>query len=263
MRNAGIRAGLWRSSFDLLDDRSTVELGLEHGREGVAECPEYGKICVLHDHARERRWRHLNFPGERINVMKMGKGSLWISSVVTIAAGVLFAVTSRAGYETASYEVVKKEGNFEIRKYKSHVVVTTPMTGEAQNQSFGRLFKYISGSNEAEQKIKMTTPVFMPASGEGQPGEMQFVLPSDVAEAGAPSPSDPSVKVSKMSGGKFAVLKYNGRSGPDERRKKLAELRAILAAQGLSSIGNPVYAGYDPPWTPGPVRRNEVLLRLP
>jgi hypothetical protein len=22
------------------------------------------------------------------------------------------------------------------------------------------------------------------------------------------------------------------------------------------------FAGYDPPWTPGPLRRNEVLIRL-
>jgi hypothetical protein len=178
-------------------------------------------------------------------------------------SGVALVVTSRAGYETASYEVVKKDGSFEIRNYKSHVVVSTPMTGGEQNQSFGRLFKYISGGNEAEQKIKMTTPVFMPATGEGQTGEMQFVVPADVASSGAPSPSDPSVKLSKMSGGKFAVLKYSGRNGLEDRRKKLAELRAILAAQGLAPVGNPVYAGYDPPWTPGPVRRNEVLLRLP
>jgi len=48
------------ASIELLDDGSTVELGLEHRREGAVECPECGKICALHDHARERRWRHLD-----------------------------------------------------------------------------------------------------------------------------------------------------------------------------------------------------------
>lgn len=195
--------------------------------------------------------------------MKRSQLLIPVSLLVFLVCGIAFVATSRAGYETASYEVVKKDGNFEIRKYKSHVVVSTPMKGNSDNQSFGRLFKYISGGNEAEQKIKMTTPVFMPASGEGQPREMQFVVPADVAGSGAPSPTDPSVKLSKMSGGNYAVLKYSGRSGPEERRKKLAELRSILASQGLSTVGGPVYAGYDPPWTPGPVRRNEVLLKLP
>lgn len=48
------------ASIDLLDDGSTVELGLEHRREGAVECPECGRVCALHDHARERRWRHLD-----------------------------------------------------------------------------------------------------------------------------------------------------------------------------------------------------------
>lgn len=182
--------------------------------------------------------------------------------VSLLVIGLVFVATSRAGYETASYDVVKKEGSFEVRNYKAHVVVTTPMKGDGQNQSFGRLFKYISGENEGAKKIKMTTPVFMPATSEGQPGEMQFVVPGDVAASGAPTPSDSSVKLSSMSGGKYAALKYSGRSDAGERAGKLKELRAKLAAEGLTAIGTPIYAGYDPPWTPGPMRRNEVLIRV-
>lgn len=47
-------------SIDLMDGGSVVELALEHRREGAVECPECGKPCALHDHARERKWRHLD-----------------------------------------------------------------------------------------------------------------------------------------------------------------------------------------------------------
>ena len=91
---------------------------------------------------------------------------------------------------------------------------------------------------------------------------MQFVVPVAVAGAGAPSPADPAVKLSQMKGGKFAVLRYNGRSSAGDRVEKLALLRARLAKEGLQATGNPVYAGYDAPWTPAPMRRNEVLVRV-
>ena len=173
-----------------------------------------------------------------------------------------FVVTSRAGYETASYEVEKKSGKFEVRQYAGHTVVTAPMNGNSQNGSFGKLFQYISGSNEADQKIAMTTPVFMPADSSGTTKEMQFVVPDDVAKGGAPSPKDKSVKLKRLSGGKYAALRFSGRSGSADRKKKLAELKALIKAEGLTASGTPIFAGYDPPWTPGLMRRNEVMMRV-
>ena len=39
-------------------------------------------------------------------------------------------------------------------------------------------------------------------------------------------------------------------------------LRTWLKARGLQTEGTAERAGYDPPFTPGPLRRNEVLIRL-
>ncbi|MEM7601047.1 MAG: heme-binding protein [Verrucomicrobiota bacterium] len=182
--------------------------------------------------------------------------------VVTILIAGLLGTTSRAGYESARYKVEEKDGSFEIRIYESHEVVTTTMNGENQNGSFGKLFRYISGANEKDQKIKMTTPVFMPATEDGKTREMQFVIPQDVSETGAPSPSNGAVKKKTMSGGKMAVIRYSGRSQSDQRKKKLKELRVEIESRGLSATGSPIFAGYDPPWTPALLRRNEVMLRL-
>ncbi|MEC5125701.1 heme-binding protein [Verrucomicrobiales bacterium BCK34] len=190
------------------------------------------------------------------------KGLLWLGFTLFMVAGTAFVVTSRAGYETASYTVEKKDGKFEVRLYSKMTVVTAPMNGESQNGSFGKLFQYISGANEADQKIAMTTPVFMPADSSGTTKEMQFVVPGEVAGEGAPTPKDTSVKLKSMSGGKYAALRFSGRSSSADRKKKLAELKTLIKANGLTASGSPVFAGYDPPWTPGPMRRNEVLMRV-
>ena len=47
-------------SIELMDGGSVVELALEHRRAGRVECPGCGELFPLHDHARERKWRHLD-----------------------------------------------------------------------------------------------------------------------------------------------------------------------------------------------------------
>lgn len=202
--------------------------------------------------------------------MKTSRIAVWTSVVVVAGAATAFVATSRAGYETARYEVLEKDGDFELRRYDAHAVVATPLKNggqnggqnAGQNGGFGRLFRYISGENEGERKIEMTTPVFMPASEGGEPGEMQFVVPAAVAEAGAPAPTDPSLKLKTMAGGRYAVIRYRGVARAEDRKARLEELRGEIAARGLEAAGEPVHAGYDPPWTPGPMRRNEVLIRV-
>jgi len=194
--------------------------------------------------------------------MKLGRIAFGTSFLILILATFAFVATSRAGYETARYEVLEKDGDFELRRYEEHVVAATPMKEGAQNGSFGRLFQYISGGNQGERKIEMTTPVFMPAGEGGEPGEMQFVVPVSVVKAGAPLPADPSVTLKTMDAGRYASIRYSGVAAAQDRKTRVEELRKKIAALGLEAVGDPIHAGYDPPWTPGPMRRNEVLIRV-
>ena len=192
----------------------------------------------------------------------MKRFCILVSAILLVSAAIWFVTTSRAAYESAPYEIREKAGNFEIREYPELVVVSTPMENGSRDGSFGRLFRYISGKNESGESIEMTTPVFMPAESDGDAREMQFVLPTAIAGEGAPRPSDASITLETMERGRYAVLRYSGRSGAKMRREMLERLRHRLEKRGLSPAGDPVFAGYDPPWTPAPVRRNEVLLRI-
>jgi hypothetical protein len=160
-------------------------------------------------------------------------------------------------YETAPYTVVRSDGPQEIRDYPTLAVIETPMAAPGESDgSFMRLFRYIGGANERKEEISMTTPVFMDGS------RMQFVLPSGFASAEAPAPSDPKVAVKRTLPKRVAVHRFSGgRNGKNEARAREA-LAAWMSAQGLEAAGEPVFAYYNGPFTPGFLRRNEVLVPL-
>lgn len=169
-----------------------------------------------------------------------------------------------AGYESADYTVAVADGKFEIREYPELTVAKTNMKsyGNGSDGSFMRLFRYISGDNEAKQKVAMTTPVFMEAETEASEGRMAFVVPQDVAADSVPVPSGEAVEIDKRPAGKYAVLRFSGRMSQASIQEAEAKLREWIEGKELEAESEYEFAGYDPPWTPGPLRRNEVLIRV-
>ncbi len=183
---------------------------------------------------------------------------------LSVFVGLTWTVTAFAGYESAEYELVEKDGNIEIRKYPDLTLVSTKSEtdSEGKDGSFMRLFSYISGANESAQKIEMTTPVFMERGDAETEGTMGFVVPQDVATAGAPKPQGAGVSISKREGGRFAVIRFSGRMNSELVKSQELKLRNWMKSRELEGENSSESAGYDPPFTPGPLRRNEVLIRL-
>ena len=173
-------------------------------------------------------------------------------------------LTSRSSYESAEYTVLKSDGAIELREYPDLMMATTDMGSRIQggDGSFGRLFQYISGGNEDKQKVAMTTPVFTEQKSDQASGQMGFVIPKDVAAATIPKPASGQVRLTKRPGGKFAVIRFAGRFDLEVQKKQQSKLEAWLENEGMEAIGEPEVASYDPPWTPGPLRRNEILIRI-
>jgi DNA gyrase inhibitor GyrI len=185
--------------------------------------------------------------------------------LILIVAAVLALAgckTTRSGYESAPYRVVSAAGKFEIRDYPALTVVETPVARGANGADggFNRLFRFITGSNEAGQKISMTTPVFM--SGSMSNATMAFVMPAKLTSAQVPKPSDGSVTVRELEPGRFAVLRYSGGRNAEKESWALNRLKGWMGGQGLKATSAPVYGYFDPPWTPAFLRRNEVMLRI-
>ena len=106
-------------------------------------------------------------------------------------------------------ELIKTTDVYEIRQYEDRLAVqTTQSTG--RNGAFGRLFNYISGSNESSSKIAMTVPVIQ--SNSDSKSSMVFFLPKSFYQAIRPnSRTTDNVELITVKEGFYAVIKYSGR----------------------------------------------------
>ena len=194
---------------------------------------------------------------------------LSVTAIFVLAGIFAWNTMARAAYESAEYKVVESDGKFEVREYPDLMLVatTTKLDAQGRDGSFMKLFRYISGANESDKKISMTTPVFMENDKEESAVQMGFLMPKDIAVGGVPAPTGEGVDVRKRVGGRFAVLRFSGQLTTKSAKESEAKLRTGMATKGLvaddsvESSGVET-AGYDPPFTPGPLRRNEVLIRL-
>jgi DNA gyrase inhibitor GyrI len=77
-----------------------------------------------------------------------------------------------------------------------------------------------------------------------------------------PAPAGTDVHLSELPPRRMAVIRFSGRVTDELIAGKESELRAWLAAKGLTARAAPLYAYYNDPFTPGFLRRNEVLIDL-
>ena len=161
-------------------------------------------------------------------------------------------------YEEANYEVVFKNEVYEIRKYSDRLAVETMTSGIDSN--FRKLFNYISGRNNTQEKIKMTTPVTQVEKNGNM--SMQFYLPSKYNSENAPNPSRGDVKIVNIEGGYYAVLRYSGRASDGNFLKHKEILEKELRKNNISIISPPIKATYDSPFTLPMNRRNEAMFKV-
>ena len=160
--------------------------------------------------------------------------------------------------EEANYEIIDKNDIYEIRKYSDRLAVETLTSGIDSN--FRKLFNYISGRNDTEEKIKMTTPVTQVEKNGNM--SMQFYLPSKFNSENVPNPSRDDVKIINIEGGYYAVLRYSGRASDGNFLKHKKILENELQKNKVSIISPPIRATYDSPFTLPMNRRNEAMFKV-
>lgn len=167
---------------------------------------------------------------------------------------------SRAGVEQAPYQTVLKDGSFELRDYPALSLATTPMNAESMNGGFGRLFRFITGANERQEEIAMTTPVLIETGPATR--TMSFVMPEKTRSQGVPTPTSQEVQLRQLPAERRAVLRFPGGTRRENEIQASEQLRTWITQRGLRPQSSPIFAYYDPPWTPIPMRRNEVMIRV-
>ena len=160
--------------------------------------------------------------------------------------------------EEAKYDVVKSNEIYEIRKYSDRLAVQALNTN--QNNSFRKLFNYISGDNETNQEIKMTIPVTqMEKKGNMI---MQFYLPSKFNKDNIPNPSRSDIEIVNVEGGYYAVIRYSGRASDKNFIKHKEILENELKKDNISIKSPAIKASYNSPFTLPMLRRNEAMFKV-
>jgi len=90
--------------------------------------------------------------------------------------------------------------------------------------------------------------------------EVTFTMPAVWQIDDLPEPMDERVQLVEIPGMRVAARSFSGRAGDREMRTEMMALLVAMQRQGLGQAGAPVFAQYDPPWIPGPARRNEVII---
>jgi hypothetical protein len=203
-----------------------------------------------------------------------------VAALVTGAVGLVGSAARGGTVEEPAYTVESSHDGWEIRRYPPTIEARVTVGGPydaALGAGFRLLAGYIFGDNTTRASIAMTAPVAATRLG-GQPiartapvaatavddesWTIAFTMPAEWSLDALPAPNDPRVSLVAVPGGRIAARPFGGWATAGRVADHEDALLVALRAQGLDG-GPPTVAHYDPPWTPPPFRRNEILVPLP
>ena len=163
--------------------------------------------------------------------------------------------------ERQKFDFVKKipRTKVEIRRYHPCVIADVLVEAEysqAASLGFRPLVTYISQNN-----IAMTAPVLQEST-DSRSWIISFVMPEGMTEADLPNPRNSKVTLRTLAAQLAAVLPFTGITTASKIQEKESELRLALTNESLTPIGTLRIARFDPPWKPGFLRYNEVILDI-
>jgi len=162
--------------------------------------------------------------------------------------------------EKASYKTIIKEGNFEVRLYDPMIVAVSVENDLKGTSGFNQLFNYISGRNQASRKIAMTAPVINNLD-DDQP-EIAFVMPKEYNLEELPQPLHSELQFKQIPERYVAAITFSGNINQEIIEKKKHELFDWLKEKQITAIGSIELARYNPPFIPGFIKRNELLVEI-
>jgi effector-binding domain-containing protein len=166
--------------------------------------------------------------------------------------------------EQAKYEVVRKIGEIEIRRYPGLVIARVDGYGDS---GFNLLFRFITGNNQQKSDIAMTAPVVseqiaMTAPVLSETGSIAFIMPEGFTLEATPEPLDERVKIAEIPERTVAALRFSGRWSDSVFKKKSEDLLVEIKNAGLKTSGQVFSMRYNGPYTPWFLRRNEVAVQV-
>lgn len=182
--------------------------------------------------------------------------------------------------EQAPYRVLEKRDGYEIRLYAPSIEAQVTLSGDAKSslyQGFGIIARYIFGDNKKKASIAMTAPVTSQAAHGSEPIAMTapvtvaslgdshttaFTMPASYTRETLPEPNDDRIRLVEVPSRRVAAKRISWMTGVNRARGAQEQLLKDLARDNLKAVGALQYAGYNAPWTPPWLIRNEVLVTI-
>ena len=138
---------------------------------------------------------------------------------------------------------------------------------------FGIRADYIFGSNISKKKIDMTSPVKVgnpekvpmtaPVKVSGnEEYTVAFIMPKKYSIDTLPEPLNKNISFKKIPSRKVAAVRFSGFFNQKNIIKNISALEEWLSRNKIRTEGEHVVAGYNPPWVPWFLARNEVIVNI-
>jgi hypothetical protein len=179
--------------------------------------------------------------------------------------------------ETPKYSVLMKQKEIELRQYpgtiQAEVSIIEKDYKSAVEKGFNVLAGYIFGNNVARQRIQMTAPVQASQSQKiamttpvtvtgNEQFTVAFIMPSEFTLETLPIPKDSRIDFTLVPARQMAAIRFSGYFRQETIRNNKERLSLWLNEKGLETEGDYIVAGYNPPWIPGFMARNEVMIKI-
>jgi len=144
-------------------------------------------------------------------------------------------------------------GLLEMRQYPELLVAQTTIKArswrEALDEGFIRLVDHVP---------TMTVPVISTVLGDEY--TIAFLLPEGATLASLPVPDDVRVIFRRIPAMRVAVMRFEGAYDGASLLERCKEIYRYAQVASLEAVGEPLFAGYDPPSTLPLLRRQELWL---
>ena len=199
-----------------------------------------------------------------------------VAGIAFVGAGALWGPIV-SNVEQPKYNVISTDHKIEIRDYAPMIVAEADVSGErdkAIGEGFRIIAEYIFGSNQSSRKVSMTSPVTQQSNekiamtapvmqqGQERSWQVRFTMPASYTLDTLLKPNNPAIKLIKIEGKRFAVIRFSGLAGEDRLKRQTDELIEFIKSRNLTVTSAPTYAFYNPPWTLPFLRRNEIMIEV-
>ena len=186
------------------------------------------------------------------------------------------AAAEYRGYETPKWQVLVRDGNYEVRDYLPYLAAEVTIKGDpdtALRQGFQTLAGFIFGANEGSLKVAMTSPVTrvpqkiamtspFTRQSAGTAWTVRFMMPSEYTSSSLPRPKNAAIRIVTVEAEQRAVLKFAGLATQARIAAAESRLRSWMKNRALQSEGLADASWFDDPFTLPWRRRNEVSLAV-